>query len=37
MKQYLGVGLGMLAGVAIGATAITGLHAQAKTGNLSRH
>jgi uncharacterized protein (DUF1330 family) len=30
MKQYLGVGLGMLAGVAIGAAAITGLNAQTK-------
>jgi len=30
MKQYFGVGLGMLAGFAIGAAAISGLHAQAK-------
>jgi uncharacterized protein (DUF1330 family) len=30
MKQYLGVGLGMLAGTVIGAAAVNGLHAQAK-------
>ena len=30
MKQYLGVGLGMLAGTLIGAAAVTGLHAQGK-------
>ena len=30
MSQYLGVGLGMLAGIAIGTAAVTGLHAQAK-------
>jgi uncharacterized protein (DUF1330 family) len=30
MKQYFGVGLGMLAGTVIGAAAVTGLHAQAK-------
>jgi uncharacterized protein (DUF1330 family) len=30
MKQYFGVGLGMLTGFVIGAGAITGLHAQAK-------
>ena len=30
MKQYFGVGLGMLTGFVIGAAAITGLHAQAK-------
>jgi uncharacterized protein (DUF1330 family) len=30
MKQYLGVWLGMLAGAAIGALAVGGLHAQSK-------
>lgn len=30
MRQYFGVGLGMLVGVVIGAAAITGLHAQGK-------
>jgi uncharacterized protein (DUF1330 family) len=30
MKQVLGVGLGMVAGVVIGAAAISGLHAQGK-------
>jgi uncharacterized protein (DUF1330 family) len=30
MKQYLGVGVGLLAGTLIGAAAVTGLHAQAK-------
>ena len=30
MKQYFGLGLAMLAGTAIGAAAVTGLHAQAK-------
>src|SRR6266849_7611079 len=30
MKQYLGLGLGMIAGSVIGAAAISGLHAQAK-------
>ena len=30
MKQYLGLGLGILAGVAIGAAGFSGLHAQAK-------
>src|SRR5450759_3483610 len=30
MKQYFGVGLGMLAGTVLGAAAVTGLHAQAK-------
>ena len=30
MKQYIGLGLAMLAGTAIGAAAVTGLHAQAK-------
>jgi len=30
MRQYLGVALGMVAGVAIGAAAISGLHAQGK-------
>ena len=30
MKQYFGVGLGMLTGLVIGSAAITGLHAQAK-------
>ena len=30
MKQYLGLGLGMLAGTLIGAAAVSGLHAQAK-------
>jgi uncharacterized protein DUF1330 len=30
MKQFFGVGLGMLAGVAIGALAVSGLHAQGK-------
>ena len=30
MKQYLGVGLGMLAGTFIGAVAVSGLHAQGK-------
>jgi uncharacterized protein (DUF1330 family) len=30
MKQHFGVGLGMLAGIAIGALAVTGLHAQGK-------
>jgi uncharacterized protein (DUF1330 family) len=29
-KQYLGLGLGMLAGTLIGAAAVSGLHAQAK-------
>jgi uncharacterized protein (DUF1330 family) len=29
MKQYLGLALGLLAGTAIGAAAVTGLHAQA--------
>jgi hypothetical protein len=28
MKQFFGVGLGMLAGAAIGALAVSGLHAQ---------
>ena len=31
MKQYFGVGLGLLAGTVVGAAAITGLHAQAKS------
>lgn len=30
MKQYFGVGLGILVGAAIGAVAVTGLHAQGK-------
>ena len=30
MKQYFGLGLAMLAGTAIGAAAVSGLHAQAK-------
>ena len=30
MKQYFGLGVGLLAGTLIGAAAITGLHAQAK-------
>lgn len=30
MKQYIGLGLGMLAGTVIGAAAVSGLHAQAK-------
>jgi len=30
MKQYLGLTLGLVAGTAIGAAAVTGLHAQAK-------
>lgn len=30
MKQYLGLGLGMLAGAVLGAAAVTGLQAQAK-------
>lgn len=30
MKQYLGVGLGMIAGAVIGVAAVSGLHAQAK-------
>src|SRR5260370_26192930 len=30
MKQYFGVGLGMLAGTLIGAAAVSGLQAQAK-------
>jgi uncharacterized protein (DUF1330 family) len=30
MKQYFGVGLGMLVGTVLGAAAVTGLHAQAK-------
>jgi uncharacterized protein (DUF1330 family) len=30
VKQYLGLGLGMLAGTLIGAAAVSGLHAQAK-------
>ena len=30
MKQYLGLGLGILAGTLIGAAAVSGLHAQAK-------
>ena len=30
MKQYFGLGLAMLAGIAIGAAAVSGLHAQAK-------
>jgi uncharacterized protein (DUF1330 family) len=30
MKQYVGLGLAMLAGGVIGAAAVTGLHAQAK-------
>jgi hypothetical protein len=36
MKQYLGLGLGMLAGTLIGAAAVSGLHAQATPG-LSHH
>jgi uncharacterized protein (DUF1330 family) len=31
MKQYLGAGLGMLAGTVIGAAAVTGLNAQSKS------
>ena len=31
MKQYFGVGLGMIAGAVIGAAGISGLHAQAKS------
>ena len=30
MKQYVGLGLAMLAGSVIGAAAVSGLHAQAK-------
>ena len=30
MKQYLGLGLGMIAGTVIGAAAVSGLHAQGK-------
>ena len=30
MRQYFGLALGLLAGTAIGAAAVTGLHAQAK-------
>ena len=30
MKQYVGLGLAMLAGTVIGAAAVSGLHAQAK-------
>ena len=30
MKQYLGLGIGLIAGTLIGAAAISGLHAQAK-------
>jgi uncharacterized protein (DUF1330 family) len=30
MKQYFGLGLGLLAGTLIGAAAVSGLHAQAK-------
>jgi uncharacterized protein (DUF1330 family) len=30
MKQYFGLGVGLLAGAMIGAAAVTGLHAQAK-------
>jgi len=30
MKQYLGLGLGLLAGTVLGAAAVSGLHAQAK-------
>ena len=30
MKQYLGLGVGLIAGTLIGAAAISGLHAQAK-------
>jgi len=30
MKQFFGIGLGMLAGAALGAAAVSGLHAQAK-------
>jgi uncharacterized protein (DUF1330 family) len=30
MKQYFGLGLGTLAGIVIGAAAVSGLHAQAK-------
>ncbi len=30
MKQYLGLGVGMLAGAVLGAAAVSGLHAQAK-------
>jgi len=30
MKQYFGLGVGLLAGTVIGAAAVTGLHAQAK-------
>jgi tRNA A37 threonylcarbamoyladenosine modification protein TsaB len=30
MKQYFGLGVGVLAGAVIGAAAVTGLHAQAK-------
>ena len=32
MKPYFGLGLAMLAGAAFGATAVNGLHAQAKPG-----
>jgi uncharacterized protein (DUF1330 family) len=31
MKQFFGVGIGMLAGAVLGAAAVTGLHAQAKS------
>jgi uncharacterized protein (DUF1330 family) len=31
MKTYFGIGLGMIAGSVLGAAAVTGLHAQAKT------
>ena len=37
MKQYFGLGLAMLAGTGIGAAAVTGLHAQARTTRISRH
>lgn len=30
MKQYFGLGVGLIAGAVIGAAAVTGLHAQAK-------
>jgi uncharacterized protein (DUF1330 family) len=30
MKQYFGLGLGLIAGTVLGAAAVTGLHAQAK-------
>ena len=30
MKQYVGLGIGLIAGAVIGAAAVTGLHAQAK-------